>query len=136
MDDTTFRNTPLRQAMLEFFNLSSLPLSFHDIAGYLNTKNFRPNKTSIYRELDFFVAQNLVQTVDFADGIKRFESTARDHHHHAICTRCKLVLDVHVRADLQSDEALLLDQKNFKVTHHMLEFFGMCAGCQAEGGEH
>ncbi len=80
------------------------------------------------------MARGLITSVDFADGKKRFESADLDHHHHAICTNCKSVLDVHVRADLHADERALLQRNNFKVTHHMLEFFGTCAGCQTESG--
>lgn len=127
-----FRNTPIRQAMLVLFNLTTKPLSYHDIVDFLRTKNLQPNKTSIYRELDFFVAQGLINSVDFADGIKRFESADLSHHHHAICTTCKSVFDVQVNADLRSDEARLLNQNNFKVTHHMLEFFGTCGDCPTD----
>jgi len=53
----------------------------------------------------------------------------RMHHHHAVCTRCGVVVPVGacgVDARLRAAER----ETNFQMTGHRLEYFGVCPSCQ------
>lgn len=114
------RQTPIRNQLISLFQNHSSPLSAPEIL-----RQVKANKTTIYRELDFLLLNKVISEVDFADGLKRYESAVLPHHHHLICVNCKSVTD----ADLKV-EKLILSKSKFKVLKHDLEFFGLCSRCQ------
>lgn len=83
------------------------------------------NKTTIYRELSKLVLEGEAVEVDFGDGKKRYELAKKDHHHHAICTKCNLIKDVRI-----NERGLDLKIKNFFIQRHSVEFFGLCNNCR------
>lgn len=87
-------------------------------------KKIGVNKTTIYRELERLVTEDLVLEVEFGDGKKRYELARQDHHHHAVCIKCDVVKDVKV------DERYLSPKvKGFSLMRHSVEFFGLCENC-------
>jgi Fe2+ or Zn2+ uptake regulation protein len=124
------RLTAVRRALVDYFLSINTPGDVEGISAYLATRSLQPNKTTIYRELDFLVAQGIIQDVDFGEGKKRYE-LALEHHHHLICTNCKEVDAVHIEEDnLTLQEEKVLQEKGFKISRHMLEFFGLCKKCR------
>lgn len=91
-----------------------------------------PNKTTVYRELDYLRSHNVIQEIDLGELKKRYE-LAGHHHHHLVCTGCESVEEVHLDDHLKEHESRILQEKKFKVTRHMLEFFGICGACQKKG---
>ena len=124
-----YRSTPVREKLIELFS-KGLLLSVPDIQKLLLSYKLSPNKTTIYREIEFLKENNLIQEIDFGDGKKRYERTDGEHHHHLICTSCKNIDDVTLESDLDHFEEKIKSTKKFKVTRHSLEFFGLCLNCQ------
>ena len=87
---------------------------------------------TVYRILGKFTEAGIACRVDFADGVARFElAPAKDrHHHHVVCVACGASAPIE-GCDLRSQESALRDRGFARLTHR-LEFFGVCAGCQAE----
>lgn len=115
------RMTKARKAVMEIFDEAKFPLTAMEV-----NKNLDVNKTTIYRELEFLVAQNFLNEVNFGDGSLRFEKT-KHHHHHLVCDNCGKVQEIEL------DEKKLfnsLSRKNFEITRHNLEFFGLCQNCK------
>lgn len=85
------------------------------------------NKTTVYRQIEKFVKDGSILEVEFGDGKKRYELSNLEHHHHLICKKCKMIEDITL------DENVILKEvgkkSKFKVEHHSLEFFGVCANC-------
>jgi Fe2+ or Zn2+ uptake regulation protein len=116
-----YRQTKARKAIIKIFEDSPLPLTAQEVNKIISV-----NKTTIYRELDFLVKQNLLTQINFGDGLTRFEKI-KDHHHHLICDKCGKVEEVVL------DESILFqpaNKVNFTVTRHSLEFFGQCGNCR------
>ena len=124
-----FRLTKLRSAMLRVLTETARPMSAAELTEKLGLSP-TPHKTSLYRELDFFVAQAIVQAVDFNDGVRRFEMRDR-HHHHLICRLCKTVRDVELPETLFLQEKKIAKLFGFRDVEHSLEFFGLCTRCAA-----
>jgi Fur family transcriptional regulator, ferric uptake regulator len=125
-----WRLTPTRVTLVRLLFSNPLPLSIEEIKIHLQKSALNPNKTTIYREMQFFMERGLVEAVDFNDGITRFERKG-PHHHHLICTGCKKITDVELDNELHAQEALIAKKANFKSIRHSLEFFGVCAECEA-----
>lgn len=131
----SFRITPVRTCLLELFSGSHVPQTATTIHDWLSKAGLYPNKTTVYREIDFLIEQGIIQSVDFGDGKKRWEKRdLEDHHHHLICEKCETVQDVHLATSLAVAEDQMLKDAGFVITRHMLEFFGLCAACQPNKG--
>ncbi len=123
------KNTKVRNALLQLLEKTSSPLSISEILALLASQGLKPNKTTIYRELEFLSKKGLTLSVDFGEGKKRYESSG-EHHHHIICVKCKSIKDIHMDQDLEKFNAGVAKQAGFKPVGHSLEFFGLCFNCQ------
>lgn len=125
-----FRITKARKAILEILISAERPLSAQEIGMLLERRTLSANKTTIYRELDFLVAQRSISQVDLLDGVKRYEPLHLGHHHHLVCTRCRGIQCVKICGDLKALERTIGAAHGFTVESHTLEFFGICSGCR------
>lgn len=128
------RMTKLRRAMIELLFKVPAPVSALDVESQLRENGLTANRTSIYRELDFLVAQQLISEVDFLDKTKRYELRGNGPHHHLVCTACGRVQCVDLCVDLQKAQKEIRKSWKFEVQKHVLEFYGLCAGCRVRPG--
>ncbi len=87
---------------------------------------------TVYRTLELFLESDLIQTIDFGDGRKRYEFGAEagenHHHHHLICIKCGQIIEVNEDL-LEELENRVSKKHNFTVTDHQLKIFGVCEQC-------
>ncbi len=87
---------------------------------------------TVYRTLELFQEFNLIQTIDFGDGRKRYEfgpEAGENHrHHHLICVKCGSIIEVNEDL-LEELENRVSKKHNFTVTDHQLKIFGVCEQC-------
>jgi len=126
------RMTPLRSSIIEALSSTHRPWSVQGIRQYLADSMLTPDKTTVYRQLEFLEKQNIVREIDFGEGMKRYELVQGDHHHHLLCTECNKIKCIEVEENFRSQEEAILKTTDFKVTRHMLEFFGICKKCQSK----
>ena len=124
------RITPIRSRIVEIFINSSTPISAIDLLEAFRILKLKVNKTTIYRELEFLLKENLIKEIEFREGKKRYELDTGHHHHHIVCLNCKKVEDVDLEVDLHQEEKLIEKKTGFKITSHSLEFFGYCKNCK------
>lgn len=122
--------TQYREALLALLSEHKYPLSVPEILTLLIKRRMSPNKTTVYRELDFLRDEGVVIEVEFGDGKKRYERANLPHHHHLICRKCHRVEDVEVDVNIASVEARIGKEHGFKDVGHAIEFFGVCARCR------
>jgi Fe2+ or Zn2+ uptake regulation protein len=125
-----YRDSRLKRRIIELIFLSKKPISVPDIIQKLDIEKVPYNKSSLYREIDKLLSEQIIIEIDLLDGKKRYELNNHIHHHHALCTKCGSVICVDIPNNLEEVEAKLLQKKGFKVTGHVLEFFGMCEKCK------
>jgi len=123
------KNTKVRQALVEILLTTHSPLSIIQLLQNLSKKGLKPNKTTVYREIEFLTNQGLVSGVDFGEGKKRYEGSG-DHHHHIVCINCKSIKDISEDVDLDKLHASVVKKVGYKPVGHSLEFFGLCSNCQ------
>lgn len=127
-----FRITKLRRAIVEIFAGNSLPISADELMEKLRSRKAAFNRTTVYREIAFLKERSVIQEIQFLhERVKRYELSSLEHHHHLVCLRCNTVEDIVLENDLVDQERSILRSKGFKVTNHMLEFHGICRGCQS-----
>jgi Fur family transcriptional regulator, ferric uptake regulator len=126
------RLTRVRRALVEAICESNTPLSAAELGQLLENRNVGANKTTIYREVDFLVAQRVAVAIDLMDGRKRYEILSGNGHHHLVCTQCKDIKCVEIESDVAELEKKITSNHNFKVQNQVLEFFGICEVCSGE----
>jgi len=122
--------TKLRLAFIAYFCREHSPISVEELGSHLRFQGLSPNKTSIYRELDFLLENKIIQEVSFGDRKTRYEALSNYHHHHLICKNCQSVSDVACSTNLYEQVREIENGHGFVVTGHLLEFFGVCKSCQ------
>lgn len=125
------RLTKVRQALIDVFAIRTHPLSVADIGSILKERGLEPHKVTLYRELEFLKTNQVIQGVNLADGVQRFESLDAPHHHHLVCVSCDAVEDVELKDDDRWLEAKIVSKTNFEIIRHNLEFFGFCGNCKS-----
>ncbi|MFA4989370.1 MAG: transcriptional repressor [Candidatus Omnitrophota bacterium] len=133
-----YRITSGREAILEVLSKSDKHLSAEDIYMKVHPKYPNIGLTTIYRTLDVLASLGLIFKFDFGDKRARYELAegpkGAHHHHHLICTSCNRVIDY---ADFIDEEVELLNQTekglakkyDFKITNHLIQFYGLCNAC-------
>lgn len=123
--------TKNRVSILEFLSNQKKPVSADLVLEHIQNEHQSAHKTTIYRELEFLLVQNFIKEVEFGDGKKRYEiAINRPHHHHVVCVSCKRVEDIPLEENLSVQEKKIEEITNFKLTSHMIEFFGKCESCR------
>ena len=86
--------------------------------------------TTVYRTLKLILNSGIAQSVDFDDGVRRYEpKIGREYHAHFICTECGINFEVFDQkiADLCSS---LAKDRGFSPQEHRYEIFGICQNCK------
>ncbi|MBF0320168.1 MAG: transcriptional repressor [Nitrospirae bacterium] len=129
LKDKGFRLTKIRRLIVgAFFSDTTVPVSAAELQLQLLASGTKANKTTVYRELEFLSAQGVIVEINAGDGRKRYELKRYGHHHHVLCLRCNTVECVAVENCALEEQ--LSGLKDFKVTGHTLNFFGLCAECR------
>ena len=136
-----YKITEGREAILEFLASSENHVSAEDIYKAIHSEYPNVGLTTIYRTLDILEKMSLVYCFDFGDGRARYELAegpkGAHHHHHLVCTSCNRVIDY---TDFIKEEVKLLtetekglsEKYNFRITNHLIQFYGVCDSCQVK----
>jgi len=123
--------TKIRQFVLSALSESKYPLSSLELYNLVLAQNLECDRSTIYRQLDKLVKENLILELDLMDGKKRYEIKKQNHHHHLICNNCKKAICITLPENsLEQLIILPIMENGFTITSHILEFFGVCRDCK------
>lgn len=107
-------------------------LSAEDVYVLVKQKFPEIGLATVYRTLDLLAELQIVEKMNFGDGVARFDLRVEGHehmHHHLICTLCGSVEEI--REDwLLALEKRLEHEFGFKVSDHRLDFYGTYQNCE------
>jgi Fur family peroxide stress response transcriptional regulator len=126
------RITPQRLAMLKILAKSEGHPSAEQI--YESIKGDFPTTSlaTVYKTLSLLKDKSQVLELNFANLASRYDGNKPYPHPHVICTKCGQILDSEYRALAEISQEMAR-QTGYKITHHQLNFFGLCPKCQKEG---
>ncbi len=127
-----YKLTPQRELILRvLLENKDLHLSAEDVYNLVKKKSPEVGLATVYRTLELFFDNNIIHSIDFGDGRKRYEfgdQSQAHHHHHAICLKCGKIIEVNEDL-LEELETQVLNDYNFKVVNHELKIYGYCKDC-------
>jgi len=135
-----YRVTVAREAILDLLSNTDKHMSAEDIYMKLHKTHSNIGLTTVYRTLEVLSDMALVFKMDIGDGRARYELAESpkkpNHHHHLVCTGCRKIVDYSDFIDqevklLQETEKGLSKKYNFKITNHLIQFYGLCGDCSA-----
>ncbi len=133
LQSQAYKLTPQREATVRVLLENEQDhLSAEDVYMLVKTKAPEIGLATVYRTLELLSELNVVEKMNFGDGVARYD-LRRDgnhhHHHHLICVQCGNV------EEIMEDWLLPLEEKlekefQFTVIDHRLDFQGICKNCQ------
>lgn len=129
LNDVSLRATPARVALMHLFESADKPLDVQTMIDFLEKKDIKTDPATVFRIINMFSEKGLVKQIQLNEGKFRYELSGKADHHHLVCIKCGSIEDITDCAisDLEHD---IKKKKGFMVTHHSLEFFGLCKLCQ------
>lgn len=136
-----YRLTLGREAILNVLAQTQEHLSAEDVYKKVHAQYPQIGLTTVYRTLDALSRAGLVARFDFGDKRARYELAEGPkgvhHHHHLVCTQCHRIIEY---TDFIDDEVELLrvtekglqEKYQFKITNHLIQFYGICSDCSEE----
>jgi Fur family ferric uptake transcriptional regulator len=123
-----YRLTPQRIMVLSAIESSEGHISAEEIYSQVRVKYPYANISTIYRTLELLKNLGLVTQTDLGEGIVRYHSQEKGHHHHLVCKSCGRVEDLPESALFPLRDSLLRDY-HFKAELRHLAIFGYCQSC-------
>jgi Fur family ferric uptake transcriptional regulator len=123
------KRTKQREIIWHILETTTHPLTAAEIATQATSEERPFWMSTIYRTLDFFLEKNLVTKTTIANNdMALYELTPLKHRHYAICTVCHKIISIE-NCPIQ-EQMLELTHKDFTITGHNLEVYGICHNCQ------
>jgi Fur family ferric uptake transcriptional regulator len=89
------------------------------------------DRSSVYRTIKLFEDLGIVKRVQIGWKYKlELSDNFSNHHHHAFCTNCKIILTLHEDSTIERAINSLARQHTFLLADHQLEIQGLCQACQ------
>ena len=125
------RITPQRLAVLKILAASSDHPSAERI--YQQVKRDFPTTSlaTIYKTIRLMKELNEVLELGFVDWGARYDGNRPIPHPHVICTKCGAIVDPHF-SSMEEMAAEMAEKSGFTITHHRLDFFGVCPKCHGK----
>jgi Fur family peroxide stress response transcriptional regulator len=124
------RETKQREAILRVLRNTRA----HPTADWIyeEVKKEIPNisKGTVYRNLQVLQEDGAVSELNLNGTLSRFEAKQESHYHFR-CEQCGKVFDLDEPVNNELDERVA-KRTGFKVSHHQLEFRGLCIDCQQQ----
>jgi Fur family ferric uptake transcriptional regulator len=124
-----FRKTSARRAILDTFVTSGGHVTADDLADQVRAQNPSIGRMTVYRTLDLLSELGLIRPIYQGTGAAHYILLEQGRHHHLICTRCGAAIEFE-HCGSEAISQALSEQHNFEIQAHMLEFYGICEGCQ------
>ncbi|BBA71692.1 Peroxide-responsive repressor PerR [Geobacter sulfurreducens] len=86
------------------------------------------SRTTVYRVLETLVGIGVAQKISNPEAKARFDANT-ERHHHAVCSRCQRVSDIH-DPQLNSLPMPAGEIGGFVITDYSINFSGLCADCR------
>jgi len=129
------RWTAQRQTIVETFFAGREHLTVEELHKRVRAIDQSVSAATVYRTVNMLVEIGVAHKRHFGNGSASFESALdRDHHDHLVCMVCGKISEFHQDA-IEALQDEVAKTHGFRLIHHRMELYGICAACQASGAE-
>ena len=126
-----YRLTEARLTVLRVMLEEPAHLTSTDVLKRVNQINPAIGRASVFRTLDLFTRLGIVRPTFLLSSLTpSYVMLSDGHHHHVVCTNCNNYFDF-PDCGLDNMTAELQESLDFKISGHLLEFYGICSACDS-----
>lgn len=92
MTELSMRITKKRKKILDLLKKTKKPLSTSEVRSAIGDIDL----VTVYRNLELFVKEGMVQTVQADRETLKYEYTGEHKHHHAVCESCHEIYHIRI----------------------------------------
>jgi Fur family ferric uptake transcriptional regulator len=122
------RATRQRAAIVDAIAESGKPVTAQALHARLSRGRGGPGLATVYRTLQALEQAGLARTFQVGEGEVAYKLCEPGHHHHLICERCGLVIDI-PSCEVEGWASSVARKRGFRVRGHQAEIFGVCERC-------
>lgn len=128
LKENGYKFTGKREKLVNIFYEQGRYLTAKECLDFMQVEYPGISFDTVYRNLSLFETLGIIETTEW-DGERRYRfHCGRDvHHHHLICTECGWTKMIKVCPM----HAMLGQPKNFQITGHKFEIYGVCSDCES-----
>ncbi|RJX28819.1 MAG: transcriptional repressor [Desulfarculus sp.] len=123
------RLTPQRLAVVEILAESANHPSVEQVFKRVQRDFPTTSLATIYKTMSLLKQMGQVLELGFAHWGSRYDGKKPYPHPHVICTRCGAIVDPE-SPGMQELAQQMAGKSGFRISHHRLDFFGLCPRCQ------
>lgn len=125
-----YKITPPRLAVLQVIQREGEHLNPNEILRQAQAIYPQTGRATVYRTLELLTALGIVRPIYVGEHGPTY-IRAEGGHHHLVCSRCGRVVDFD-QCVADGMEKELEARFGFRITSHLLEFYGVCTQCGAD----
>lgn len=124
--------TEQRRIVLEVFLGTQGHHSCEELYEHVSKRDPSISPATVYRTIKLLAESGIADSLDFGDGVTRFECcNEKEHHDHLVCIRCDRKIEV-VEERIEELQEKLADKHDFVVNRHKMILYGICADCRKQ----
>lgn len=131
LQDAGYRVTSPRRAVVEAVVGRDRHFTWADIAAQVSGSDRSVGRATVFRTLEVLEELNLIGRIHHPDGGQGYVVCPQEHHHHAICSRCGLVVNL-PGCPLGSEVEHKARSAGIHLRGHRVELYGVCKDCLGE----
>lgn len=123
------RITKQKQIILSILKDADRPMSINEIYSRVIESIPKIAKSTIYRNIDGLLNQNLIDKYHLNDNevFYRIKANSHEHRHFVICDDCKKVFDLPTCPIHDLENAM--EEEGFIIREHQIQISGICKDC-------
>ncbi len=126
--DAGYKVTPPRLAVLEVIEQKGEHLNPNEILEQAREIHPTLGRATVYRTLELLTQLGIVRPIFVGESGPTY-IRADGNHHHIVCSQCGRVVDFdQCVVDQMTHD--LAERFDFRITSHLLEFYGVCGDCR------
>jgi Fur family ferric uptake transcriptional regulator len=127
-----YRKSKVRDRILQILEYKSDLLSVPEILKELEVHGLFPNKSTVYREIETLLREDVIREVDILDGKKHYELFHPGNEFEAsiVCTSCHSVAKADLSETIPDLETVLASSSGYQIAERNLVFSGLCKKCR------
>ncbi len=131
------RNTWQREAVRDALASNEGFVSAQSLHAGLRDHGSPIGLATVYRALSDLASEGEADSLQSPEGEALYRACSTRHHHHLICRRCGLTVEI-AADDVEQWARRVAAEHGFTDARHVVDVFGLCASCSrlpADGPE-